>query len=178
MPKSLFGDKGPCEIVWGYGESDAAYLGKTLGAVKITEETGSSDINEDQAGDAAVDGVLLGSTIKVEVPLTRLSRAQLARVLNVTLDGHKVPLENQVGCSLYTLAKAMVLKPLCGNVISTDPSEWIELYKTYPIAGLDLTFDKETQRTIPITFKVFVSQESGFVGLFGTMGMDSGASIL
>lgn len=178
MPTSPILDKGPCEIVWGYGESDAAYLGKTLGDVKITMETNASDINEDQAGDAAMDAVLTGSVMTVEVPLTRLSHEQLARVLNTVESGGVIPIENQIGCSLYNLAKALVIKPLCGNVISTNPSEWIHLYKTYPVVGLDLTYNKDTQRIFPVKFKVFVSQESGYEGLFGTIGMDSSASIL
>jgi hypothetical protein len=180
MPTFPFGDKGPCEIVWGYGDSGAAYLGKTAGDVKITGETNVSDINEDQAGDAAVNAILTGTTLTVEVPLTRLTLDQLAKALGVTKTGHKVPLENQVGCDLYALSKAMVIKPLCGNAISTDPTKWIHLYKTYPIANLDLTFNKDTQRIINVKFKVFVCQESadGIVGNFGTLGMDSGASVM
>lgn len=175
-PTSPMLDKGPCEIVWGYGESDSAYLGHTLGDVKVGMETASSDINEDQAGAAAVDAVLTGSTFTIEVPLTRLSVAELARVLNTVASGCVIPLENQIGCSLYALAKEMVIKPLCGNVVSTNPCEWVHLYKTYPIAGLDLTYNLDTQRIFPVKFKVFVSQESGYEGLFGTIGMDSGAS--
>ena len=176
MPTSPMLDKGPCEIIWGYGESGAAYLGKTLGDVKVTEETTASDINEDQAGDAAVNAVLTGSSYTVEVPLTRLSVAQLARILNTVASGCVIPLENQVGCDLYSLAKALVIKPLCGNVISQNPCEWVHLYKTYPIPGLDLTYNKDTQRIFPVKFKVFVSQESGYEGDFGTIGMDSGST--
>lgn len=183
MPTSPMLDKGPCELVWGYGESDAAYLGKTLGAVKLGMETGTSDINEDQAGDAAVDAVMNGSVMTLEVPLTRLSVVQLRRVLGVTEPAGGpciVPLKNQVGCSLYSLAKALVIKPICGGVISTNPCEWIEIYKAYPVAGLDLTFDKETQRIFPVKFKIFVNQDSadGVVGDFGTIGMDSLASVM
>jgi hypothetical protein len=174
-------DKGPCEIVWGYNESDAAYLGKTLGDVKVTMETEASDINEDQAGNAPVNAILLGSVVSVEVPLTRLSVAQLRRVLNTTEPAGGpciVPLENQVGCDLYPLAKQMVIKPVCAGVVSTNPCEWIHLYHTYPIAGLDLTFNKDTQRIFPVTFKVFVSQESAWLGKFGTIGMDSAATTM
>ena len=178
MPTSPMFDKGPCEIVWGYGESDAAYLGKSLGDTKITLETGSSDINEDQAGDAAVNAILTGSNLKIEVPLTRLSVAQLARILNTVASGNVIPIENQIGCDLYALAKALVVKPLCGNLISTEPRRWLHVYKAYPIAGLDLTYNKDTQRIFPVVFKCFVSQESGYQGLFGTIGMDSGASAL
>lgn len=183
MPTSPMLDKGPCELVWGYGESDAAYLGKTLGDVKITMETNASDINEDQAGDAAVNAVLTGSVVEIEVPLTRLSVVQLRRILGDVSEPAGgpciVPLTNQVGCDLYDLAKQLVIKPTCGGVISTNPCQWLHFYKTYPIAGLDLTFNKDTQRVFPVKFKVFVNQDSAFpIGDFGTIGMDSAASIL
>lgn len=176
MPTSPMLDKGPCVLVWGYGESDSAYLGKTLGDVKVTMETNVSDINEDQAGDAAVNAVLTGSVFNIEVPLTRLSVDELARVLNTVASECQIPLENQIGCDLYPLSKALVIKPICGNVISANPCEWVHFYHTYPIAGLDLTFNKDTQRIFPVKFKVFVSQDSGKEGLFGTIGMDSAAS--
>lgn len=177
MPVMPVWDKGPAEVVWGYGESGAVYLGKTLGGVKLTMESNSSDINEDQAGDAAVDAVLTGSVMTLELTLTRLSAEQLATALNTEVgeDG-VIPIENQVGCSLYELARQVVIKPLCGNEVSEDPSTWVLLYKCYPIAGLDFTWDKDTQRTVPLKFKVFVSQESGFEGTFGTIGMESGST--
>jgi hypothetical protein len=172
---------GPAEIVWGYGESDAAYLGKTLGGVKVTMETNAADILEDQAGDAAVNAVLTGSTMNVEITLTRLSVAELRRVMLTSEPAGQpctVPIENQIGCDLYSLAKALVIKPLCGDEISTDPCEWFLLYKTYPLVGLDLTWDKDTQRVFPIKFKVFVNQDSGdgVVGDFGQAGMDSAST--
>jgi hypothetical protein len=41
---------------------------------------------------------------------------------------------------------------------------------------LDLTWNKDTQRIFPVKFKVFLSQESYQIGLYGTIGMESGAS--
>lgn len=177
MPVSKIWDKGPGVIVYGYGESGAAYLGKTLGDIKLTMETNASDINEDQAGDAPVDAILTGSVVTFEAPLTRLSAEELARVMNVEIDGDgAIPIENQIGCSLYELAKRVVIKPLCGNEISDDPATWVELYKCYPVVSIDLTWNKETQRIFPAKFKVFVSQESGELGNFGRIGMESGAT--
>lgn len=179
MPTSPILDMGPAELVWGYGESDAAYLGKTLGGVKVTMETNAADILEDQNGDAPVNAVLTGSVMNVEVTLTRLSIAQLRRVMLTSEPAGGpciTPIENQVGCDLYSLAKALVIKPLCGNEISTNPCEWLHIYKTYPLVGLDLTYDKDTQRVFPVKFKVFVSYDSGESGTFGTIGMDSAAS--
>lgn len=177
MPVMKIWDKGPGVIVYGYGESEAAYLGKTLGDIKLTMETNVSDINEDQAGDAPVDAVLTGSVVTFEAPLTRLADEELARVLNTEIDvDGSIPIENQVGCSLYDKAKRVVIKPLCGNEVSEDPATWVELYKVYPVVGLDFTWNKETQRIVPVKFKVFVSQESGEVGKFGRIGMESGAT--
>ena len=177
MPALQIYDKGPCEIVYGYGESGALYLGKTLGSVKLTMETHDSDINEDQAGDAAVSAILTGSVVAFEAPLTRLSAEQLATVLNSEVDAEgRIPIKNQVGCDLYSLSKQVVIKPLCGNVVSEDPATWTHLYHCYPVAGLDLTWDKETQRIFPVKFKVFVSQESGWEGDFGTLHMESGST--
>lgn len=176
MPTSPMLDKGPCELVWGYGDSDALYLGKTLGGVKLGMETKESDINEDQAGDAPVNAVLTGSVLTLEANFTRLSLDQLAMLLNTIESGGVIPIENQIGCDEYALARTLVIKPLCGNVVSTDPATWVEIYKAYPVAGLDLTYDKDTQRIFPVKFKIFVSQESGFEGLFGTIGMASGST--
>lgn len=172
-----FGDMGPCEIVWGYGESGAAYLGKFLGGMKVTKTTNVSKVHEEQRGDAAVNAVYTGSELSVEIPLTRLTREQIATVLMTDLDENgNIPIKNQVGCDLYSQAKAMVIKPICGDEVSEDPSEWILLYKTVPQPGLDLTFDRSTQRTLPTTFLVFISQESGEEGVFGTLGMESGST--
>ena len=181
MPTSPILDKGPCEIVWGYGESGAAYLGKTLDGVKVKMEPGVSDINEDQAGDAAVNAVLTGASLEIEANLTRLSRAELRRIMGVDeVPGSPavIPIMNPVGCDGYTDAKPLVIKPTCAGVISTDPTEWLHIYKALPVMGLDLTYDKETQRVFPVKFKCFVCQDSldGIVGAFGTIGMDSAAS--
>ena len=176
MPTLNILDKGPCEIVWGYGESSAVYLGKTLGDVKLTMTTNASDINEDQAGDAPVNAVLTGSVVDLETPLTRLSLEQLAVALNTEVDGDTVPIENQIGCDLYDLSRELVIKPLCGNEISDDPTTWVHLYKCYPLVNLDYTWNKDTQRIIPLKWKVFVSQDSGFEGKFGTQGMESGST--
>lgn len=181
MPALPIGDIGPCEIVWNYGESAALYLGKYLGQVKLTMETNTQDVLEEQNGDAAVNAVFTGSIMKLDVPLTRSTLAQLKVALNTddptdSGDHEYLKLKNQVGCGMYDLACAIVIKPICDGVVSVDPAEWIELYKCFPVPGMDLTFDKATQRIFPTTFKVFVSQESGFEGLFGTLGMESGST--
>ena len=81
-------------------------------------------------------------------------------------------MKNNITCEMYAVARAVVIKPICDNVASIDPLEWVEVYKAFPVPGWELTWDRSTQRVFPVTFKVFVSQESGQEGEFGTMGMD------
>lgn len=181
MPKLPTGDMGPCEIVWNYGETAALYLGAYLGQVKITGETKAQDIQEERHGDAAVDAILTGTTMSLVIPMTRSTYEALNIVLNaggieVSGDHEYLKLKNQVGCDLYDLAKSIVIKPICGDVVSVDPAEWTQIYRAFPLMSLDLTYDRSTQRIFPVTFKIFVSQESGFMGEFGSLGMPSGST--
>ena len=181
MPKLPIGDMGPCEIVWNYGESLALYLGAYLGQVKLTADTKANDIQEERHGDAAVDAILGGTTMSLVVPMTRSTYEALNAVLNAggieTSGDHEyLRLRNQIGCDLYDLAKSVVIKPICGDIVSVDPAEWIQIYKAFPLMSLDLTFDRSTQRIFPVTFKIFISQESGYLGDFGTTGMPSGST--
>lgn len=175
-----FGDISPCEIVWGYGESGAAYLGAYLGEVKLTQETGVQKVEEEASGDAAVDAVFTGSSITLEVPMTRSTLDQLNEVLLAggvqgTTPNEYIYLKNHIGGDQYSKAKAIVIKPICEGIPSTDPAKWIQLYKCYPVPGLDLAFNRSTQRVFPIKFTVFPSRESGTVGKFGTVGMPAGS---
>ena len=174
-------DMGPGEIVWGYGESGALNLGPTLGGIFHRMDTTVHDIKTDQGGDAAVDAAFGGSTMELEVIMTRSTLTQLNEVLladGVQPSGNHsyIKLKNQIGCSMYDLAKAVVIKPYCGDEVSDDPAEWTHIYKCYPIPAFDLSYTPDTQRVFPIKFKVFVSQESGYEGEFGTLGMPSGSS--
>ena len=181
MPALPVKDMGPCEVVWGYGESGAINLGPFLGATIYKGETGSQDILEERYGDAAVDAIMTGTVATLELKMTRSTLAQLNEVLSAggvqtSGDHNYLILKNQLGCEMYDIAKAVVIKPICDNAVSTDPSEWIHIYKAFPVPGWELTYDKSTQRVFPIMFKIFVSQESGEEGEFGTLGMESGST--
>lgn len=174
---------GPCEVIWNYGESGAISLGRTLGGVKLTEVTTVHEVKTDQDGDAPVDAIYGGAKFELTVPMTRSDLDALEEMLfaeKVTSGDHEyLILKNPTGCELYDLSKQIVLKPFCGNEISTDPAEWLHLFHCYPVPGMDLTFDPSTQRTFPVRFMVFVSQESGILGeagTWGTLGMESGST--
>jgi hypothetical protein len=170
MPKLPFGDMGPCEIEWGYGESDMITLAPFLGKVSLKQTDTINSIQEEAFGDADVDGVMGGSKVELDVPMTRSTLAQLELVLLGVLFGSVLTMRGMVGCDMYAHAKAMAIKPVCDNVASIIPAEWIILYKTYPFRKWTLDFDRSTQRVFLIGFKVFISQESGTYGDFGTFG--------
>lgn len=186
MPRLPIMDKGPCEVVWGYGESGAMNLGPFLGATLFKGETHVSDIYEERYGDAAVDAIMIGTVATLELRMTRSTLEQLNEILNAggilgSSPHEYIKLRNQLSCQMYDLAKALVIKPYCGDEygvpeVSTDPAEWVEIFRCFPIPGWELTWDKETQRVFPIAFKVFVSQESGEEGEFGLFGMPSGST--
>lgn len=180
MPSLPIKDMGPCEIVWGYGESGAINLGPFLGATTFTGETTVNDIQEERYGEAAVDAIMSGTVANLELRMTRSTYEQLAEVLNDSeyAGGDVLTLRNQLGCEMYDISKAVVIKPICDNEVSTDPTEWVEIFHAFPVPGWELTWDRSTQRVFPITFKIFVSQESGKEGEFGTLGMESGSTPL
>jgi len=183
MPALPIKDMGPCEIVWGYGESWALTLGPFLGATTYKGETKVQDIQEERYGEAAVDAIMTGTVATLELKMTRSTLEQLDEVLNAggilgTAPNEYILMKNQLGCGMYDLAFPVVIKPICDNAVSILPSEWVEIYRAYPVPGWELTWDRSTQRVFPVTFKIFVSQESGQVGDFGTLGMPAGSTEL
>ena len=182
MPSLPVKDMGPCEIVIKYGESGAMNIGPFLGATVFKGETNVHDIQEERYGDAAVDAIMTGTIATLECRMTRSTLIQLDEVLNaggiLGSTNEYIKLKNQLGCEMYDLAYSVVIKPICDNAVSIDPSEWVQIYKAFPVPGWELTYDRSTQRVFPINFKVFVSQESGEEGEFGTLGMPTGSTEL
>jgi len=184
MPSLPIRDMGPCEVVFGYGESWALTLGPFLGATTYKGETKVQDIQEERYGEAAVDAIMIGTVATLELKMTRSTLDQLDRLFNPLVSGvfgsgdQYMVMKNQLGCGMYDLAYSVVIKPICDNAVSTNPLEWVEIYKAFPVPGWELTWDRSTQRVFPITFKVFVSQEAGQEGEFGTIGMAAGSGAL
>ena len=185
MPALQIKDMGPCEIVWMYGESGAITLGPFLGATTYKGVTGVKDIQEERYGEAAVDAIMTGTVATLEFRMTRSTLDQLDTVFNPVTTGivtespcDYMVMKNQLGCEMYDVAYPVVIKPICDNAVSILPSEWVEIYRAYPVPGWELTWDRSTQRVFPVLFKIFVSQESGQEGEFGTLGMPAGSTEL
>jgi len=162
---------GPCEIVWGYGESGEITISPFLGTVTLGMEDTINDIQEEGYGEAPVDAVGGGAQVTLEIPMTRSSVDQLEQVLQAEREGDILYLSSRAGCPMYEDAKALVIKPVCDNVASVNHAEWVLLYKTFPFRKFELAWDRSTQRVFLIGFKVFPSQESGQVGKYLQIGV-------
>ena len=167
MAVSFLRDLGPCEVSWG-----GAVLGTLNGPVKVKVDDQDVEIKENGMGVVAVDAVFVGRKFAdIEVPLTRITIDQLSDVFHGTvLVDDVLTISNVVGESMYDSSLALLLKPLINDVAGVDVTEWIELFKTFPTAKIELPYDNASQRNFVFSFKVFPSQESGQKGEFGTFG--------
>lgn len=168
MAVSYLLDLGPCEVSWNNN-----VIGVTYGGVKVKVDDDDADIKEDGNGSAPVDAVFTGRKFsEIEVPLTRFTLAQLDAIFHgASASGNALVISNVVGESMYDSSKELLLKPLVNDVASIDSTEWIKLYKTFPRAKMELTYDNQNQRVAKFAFRVFPSQESGQKGDFGTFGV-------
>ena len=168
MAESFLLDLGPCEVSW-----NDSVLGVTYGGVKVKIDDDTADIKEDGNGSAPVDSIFTGRKFsEIEVPLTRFTLAQLDTIFHgAAVSGNALVISNLVGESMYDSSKELLLKPLVNDVASAITTEWIKIYKTFPTAKIELTYDIQNQRVAKFAFKVFPSQESGQKGDFGTLGV-------
>lgn len=144
-------DLGPCEVNF-----DGVSLGATMGGVIFRHTEESRPVREDQQGVTNVDELKVGASCEIEVPLTRTSLGQLSKVIgNSTYTGTKLEVGVVVGESLLDHAKVLILKPIIDSVVSTDERTWLTVYKAYPRADLELTYNYENQRVYKVIFKAF-----------------------
>lgn len=169
--KLPIGDISAAEVVWKYGESGEIILTPHLGKVSLKMTDSISDIEEEAQGDAAVDSVFGGTKMEFEVPMARSTMLQLQEALLAPAAGSVIPLVNKTGCPMYEDAHPVLIKPMCDGVADTDDSTWIWLYKAHPFRAFELGYDRKSQRTFLVKFKVFVSHESGYTNEFGQIGI-------
>lgn len=171
MPMLPFGDKGPVELTWAYGESGELIITPYFGKISLKMTDGTSPVEEEAQGDAPVDAVFTGTKTELEVPMARSTLDQLAAMLHGTLAGDVLTLFNKSGCPMYENAMPILIKPMCDNAPDPDHATWILIYKAYPYRAFDLGFDRDSQRVVMVKFMIFPSQESGEEGKimrFGT----------
>ncbi len=145
-------DLGPCQVTF-----DGVSLGETSGGVIFRHTEESRPVRVDQQGVTNVDELKVGVSCEVKVPLTRSSLAQLAKVIgnSVYTGGATLEVGVVIGESLLDNAKQLIIKPIIDSEVSTDESTWLTVYKAYPKADLEVTYDFENQRVYKVIFKAF-----------------------
>jgi len=168
------GDLGPCCVSYDYGESGELELTPYLGNVVLRQSDSISPVQEEGYGDADVDGVFAGSPMELEIPLARSSWTQLNKLPGITRHtiGTKeyVVISNKCGSEMYENSVELMIKPIRDGVCSTNPDEWIWLFRVHPFRAMEVIYNRADQRTIMTHFKVFPCLESGCEGEFGKWG--------
>jgi len=145
------GDLGPCAVIF-----DGVDLGATQGGVIFRHTEQSKPVNEDQKGATDVDGIKVGATCSIEVPLTRSALGQLAKVVGASsYTGTKMKVRVAVGISLLANAKQLILKPVVNGVTSTTQANWLTVAKAYAKVDFELAYNNEGQRIYKVIFTAF-----------------------
>ncbi len=164
-------DLGPAKVIIDPDGTTPVDLGAVLGSIEFKDEVKKKEIKEEASGETMVDAVFTGREVTLKVPLTRSQLAQLAAVIpGAVLATSVLTVSNKVGSPMYASAKKVTVKPIVDGVVSTTESEWLTIYKAYPIASPNWKWDASNQRVTDVTFICFPSQETGSEGKFYDVG--------
>lgn len=171
-PVAPMGDLGPCFVRW---DPDSANmdLNPTNGGVIARYNPSVRDIFTDQQGDTPVDGVDMGNISEIDVPMTEFSLHQLSEVFpGSIIVGDKLTILNTVGNRTYPQANKIIIKPAVNNAASALTPQWMTFLHCYPVAAQELSFSKDDQRTVMVTFKVYPSQTTATLNQMGFYGTE------
>lgn len=168
-------DLGPCCVIWDPTGVNLE-LGPTFGSVTFRSEDQSEDIFHDEYGVAPVDAVFTGRIATLEVPMTSPNLVNLTAMIHDATK-HKVlgkykimKVPNVVGDNMLPVAKEIILKPEIDLVCSATTSEWLHIFRCYPVDSIEIGFDNAGQRVYNVTFKCFPDDASGQVGQLWRLG--------
>jgi hypothetical protein len=169
-------DISPGAVILDYGPSGHENLEvrPTLGTINVNDEEQVAPVHEEEFGDAPVSHVSKGSLVSVEVPFTRLTLRQLNKIFpyGTELKSADVLIfKNDVGNDYFLESTNMVIRPIVKNVLSTDPSEWLEIYHVHPRRSWVLGYDRESQRVTNIVFECYPKQHGDNIGDFYQFGV-------
>jgi len=170
MPQLPMGDISAADVIWDYDGVSERSLSPHYGSVNLSMDETINPVEEEDFGDAPVDAVRGGATMILTVPMTRSNLLQLEAALKGTKSGSSVSLENRAGQAMRENAKEMVVRPRREGAGDADESTWIVLFHCSPRRAFELAYDRSTQKIFNVEFTVFVSQVSGQIGKFGTIG--------
>jgi hypothetical protein len=155
VPKFPFGDIGPGLVTLGYGESDALSFGPTLSQTSIKIKDEKVNVEEERYGSTAVDMVISGTSCEIELPVTRLSAANLLAALKGDPVGSDIGIFAHAGCASKERSRPMLIQPLCDGIPNPDPASWVYFYYTDFVRNIDLGFDRKGQRVLLLVFTAF-----------------------
>jgi len=151
-------DLGPCAVYFGVAGSEAD-LGKTEGGVVVTFAEDVADLKSDQFGTQPEDQVITGHGASVKIPLADYTLDTLATVLNrskLALSGdHGIKGSGLVGTKKSAQAKSLIVKKYVDGAVSTDSDDWITFPAAAPLPNFDVSFSKDNQRIIEVTFMAY-----------------------
>ena len=147
---------GPCQVLYGAAGAEVD-LGKTHGGVTVKIKDDTKDLNSDQYGSAAEDSIITGTNVEVDIAFAEIGFDLLAQVLNQDMIGAAsgVVIENNVGTSLKSSGKSLVLIKYVNGAPSTDDKDKVVFPCACPIGDIELVYDADTQRALKSTFKCF-----------------------
>jgi len=150
-------DLGPVAAYW-----NSVLIGPVVGGLKLKIEAKAVEIKEDAYGSMPADAVFVGLEVPdIEIPIGRFTMAQMETLTKGgTLVGSVLTLANPVGEAMYADSKELQFRPLVNGVPSAVATEYVTIFKAYPIAAWEIPYDNATQRTHKVKFKVFIKQES------------------
>jgi len=159
---------GPCGVYFGDAGSEES-LGKTHGGVTVRISDDSVDLKSDQHGSSPEDVVITGTTVEVELSLAEIDFDNIALALNQDTFGNAsnpdgVAGEGNVGTSLLSNGKSLILKKYVNGQESSDRANWVRFPKAAPTADVELSYDAENQRVMKVKFRCFPDTVSAYWG--------------
>lgn len=162
-------DISPGAAILDYGPSghENLEIRPTLGTINLNDEEQVAPVHEEEFGDAPVSHVSKGSLVSVEVPMTRITLLTLSKIFphGTELKSADVLIfKNDVGDDYFLESTNLIIRPIVKNVLSTDPSEWVQVYHVHPRRSWTLGWDRESQRVLNIVFEVYPRQSGANIG--------------
>ena len=157
-------EAGPARVTFD-GDS-MGYLGDPL---MLQIDTAVVPLHGSEAGTVALDHIVSGGGIMLEVPLAEISVTKIAQgIINSTLTGGLLTFKNNVGLSVRSLAKELRVTKIKSGVPSTDPNDIFIFPEAAPgPSTVKIPFHPSQQRLIVVQFMVYPNADTNVWGTIG-----------
>lgn len=168
-------DFGAAELTFGstvLGKTVANPGGGTHGGVRMRASTALVDSMRDAKGDQPHGGMYQGTVLEVEATFAGLSREQLAVLipgaeLSAGPTSKALTIKTSAGVDARDFAQTLTLKPLIGEVPSTDPDDFMVFEKAAPQINADVIFKMNEQKVVVCVFKIYGAIDTGILAVLG-----------